>query len=329
MNERSHLSSRGIGFVAWLLLALPVSANMPIRTEWRKEAVRIAEHAGEVVVRRDAHGRLRAPVYINGAGPFDFIVDTGANGSAVAAAVVERLGLTQSREVLLRGVTGSEKARAVLVESLSVGDLTASPVTLPILNEALDGADGFLGTGSFSDKSVLLDLRRNVIAISASRVSTDANAIPIDLSRAGLVFVAASMNGKAVTAIIDTGAGGTIGNRALLALILDPQPGSRADRIVGSTSQMHSGDTYALPPVKLGSLSFAGARVSIADLSLFAHFALGQQPALLIGMDMLGGLDSLSIDYGARTLRLRARSPSPATLTLGPRGLLGMDPHTD
>jgi predicted aspartyl protease len=225
--------------------------------------------------------------------------------------VVERLGLSQSGEVLLRGVTGSEKARAVLVESLSVGDLSASLATLPILNEALDGADGFLGTGSFSDKSVLLDLRHNVIAISASRTSTDANTIPIDMSRAGLVFVAACMNGKAVTAIIDTGAGGTIGNRALLALILDPQAGSRADRIVGSTSQIHSGDTYALPPLKLGSLWFAGARVSIADVSLFAHFALNQQPALLIGMDMLGGLDSLSIDYGARTLLLRARSSDP------------------
>jgi hypothetical protein len=42
--------------------------------------------------------------------------------------------------------------------------------------------------------------------------------------------------------------------------------------------------------------------------SLFEHLVLSQQPALLIGMDMLGGLDSLSIDYGARTLRLRARS---------------------
>jgi predicted aspartyl protease len=308
MNECNHLSIRGIGFIASLLLALPVSANVPISTPWRKEAARIAEHVSEVAVRRDVHGRLRAPVYINGTGPFDFIVDTGANGSAVAPAVVERLGLSQSGEVLLRGVTGSEKTRAVLVESLSVGDLSASLATLPVLNEALDGADGFLGTGSFSDKNVLIDLRHEVIAISASRASIDADTIPIDLSRAGLVFVAARMNDKPVTAIIDTGAGGTIGNRALLALILDPQPGSRADRIMGSTSQVRAGDSYALPPLNLGSLWFAGARVSIADVSLFEHFVLSQQPALLIGMDMLGGLDSLSIDYGARTLRLRARS---------------------
>src|SRR3984957_4244564 len=173
MNECNHLSSRRVGFIAWLLAALPVSANVPIGTGWRQEAVRIAAPASQVIVRRDGHGRLRAPVYINGTGPFDFIVDTGANGSAVAPAVVERLGLSQSGEVLLRGVTGSEKARAVLVESLAVGDLSASLATLPILNEALDGADGFLGTGSFSDKSVLLDLRRNVIAISGSRASAD------------------------------------------------------------------------------------------------------------------------------------------------------------
>jgi predicted aspartyl protease len=308
MNERYHLSRRVIGCVAWLLLALPVSANVPISTGWRQEAVRIAGHAREIIGRRDTHGRLHAPVYINGTGPFDFIVDTGANGSAVAPAVVERLRLSQSGQVLLRGVTGSEKARAVLVDSLSVGDLSSFLATLPILNEALDGADGYLGTASFSDKSVLLDLRRNVIAISASRPDADANTIPIDLSRAGLVFVPACMNDKPITAIIDTGAGGSIGNRPLLDLILDPRPGSRDDQIVGSTSQIHFGDTYALPPLKVGSLWFAGARVSIADISLFEHFGLNGQPAILIGMDMLGGLDSLSIDYGARTLRLRARA---------------------
>jgi predicted aspartyl protease len=309
MHECKHLSSGGIALIA-LLLASPVSANVPVGSGWRKEAMRIAEQASEIGMRRDAYGRLHAPVFINGAGPFDFIVDTGANGSAVAPGVVERLGLSQSGEVLLRGVTGSEKARAVLVQSLSVGDLSASLETLPILSEALDGADGFLGTGSFSDKSVLLDLRRNVIAISSSRASADPDpdAIPIDLSRARLVVVDVRINGKPVTAIIDTGAGGTIGNRALLDLIRDPQPGSRADRIVGTTAQTHSGNTYALPPLKLGSLWFAGARVSIADVSLFEHFDLGRRPALLIGMDLLGGLDSLSVDYGARTLRLRARS---------------------
>ena len=311
MHECKHLSISSVALGAWLL-ASPVSANVPVSTGWRKEAVRIAEHPSEVIVRRDAHGRLCAPVFINGAGPFDFIVDTGANGSAAAPAVVERLGLSQPGEVLLRGVTGSEKARAVLVESLSVGDLSASDATLPILSEALDGADGFLGTGSFFDKRVLFDLRRNVIAISDSAsqapIAVDADAIPIDLSHARLVVVDAFVNGKPVTAIIDTGAGGTIGNRALLDLIRDPQRGSRADRIVGATPQTYSGDTCALPPLKLGPLWFAGARVSIADVSLFEHFDLGRRPALLIGMDMLGGLDSLIVDYGARTLRLRARS---------------------
>jgi predicted aspartyl protease len=306
MNERKHLASSSLGFIAWLL-ALPVSANVPISTGWRKDAMRIADHNSEVVVRRDAHGRVRAPVFINGAGPFDFIVDTGANGSAVAPGVADRLGLADSHEVLLRGVTGSERARAVVVDSLSLGEMSASRATLPLLSEALDGADGFLGTGAFSDKNVLLDLGRNVMVISESRPDAGADAIPVDLSRARLVVVDAHLNDKPVTAIIDTGAGGTIGNRALLDLISVPRRTSRADQITGTTAQLQTGETYALPPLKLGSLWFAGVRVSIADVSLFERFDLNRKPALLIGMDVLGGLESLSIDYGAGALHLRAR----------------------
>ena len=311
MNVRKHLSRSSVGLIA-LLHAMAVSANVPISTSWCRDSMGMPDHASEIRLTHDAYGRLRAPVFINGAGPFEFIVDTGANGSVVARAVADRLDLPRSGEMLLRGVTGSEKARAVLVDSLALGDLRTSLATLLIGSEALEGADGFLGTGSLLDMTVLLDFRRSVLAISESEQSVhlETEAIPIDLSRAHLTSVEARINDKPVTAIIDTGAGGSIGNRALLELVLDRRPRSRADQIVGTTEQVHDGNTYALPPVKLGSLWFAGVRISIADVSLFQHFDLTSKPALIIGMDVLSGLDAMSIDYGARVLRIRARRPA-------------------
>jgi predicted aspartyl protease len=308
MSEHKHLSTSGIGFIAWLL-ALPVSANVPINTGWRKDAINIADHGSEIGVRRDAHGRLRAPVFINGTGPFDFIVDTGANGSAVAASVADRLGLAASDDVLLRGVTGGERARAVTVESFTIGAMSESLATMPILSEALEGADGFFGTGSLLDKTVRLDFQRNVIVISDSQAATarDADAIPIDLSRAGLVTVDARLDEHAVSVIIDTGAGGTIGNHALLELIRDPHRSSRADRIVGTTRDVYRGDSYALPPLKLGSLWFAGVRASIVAVPLFERFEFNRKPALLLGMDVLGGLEELIVDYASHALYLRPR----------------------
>jgi hypothetical protein len=39
--------------------------------------------------------------------------------------------------------------------------------------------------------------------------------------------------------------------------------------------------------------------------SIFSHFQLAEKPALLIGMDVRGQLDSMIIDYGAHELQLR------------------------
>jgi hypothetical protein len=69
-----------------------------------------------------------------------------------------------------------------------------------------------------------------------------------------------------------------------------------------------------MPPIALGKLRIAGARVSFADVSIFDHFEFSRKPALLIGMDVLGQLDSMIIDYGAHELQLRPLTgPSAAS----------------
>src|SRR5580658_1290939 len=42
--------------------------------------------------RRDRIGRIWAPVYLDGKGPFRLVLDTGANRSAVTARVADALG---------------------------------------------------------------------------------------------------------------------------------------------------------------------------------------------------------------------------------------------
>jgi predicted aspartyl protease len=295
-------------------------------TEQSADPVTSALAEASVATQRDRHGRLRAPVFIDGRGPFNLIVDTGANGSAISPGVAQTLGLERNRlvDVLLRGVTGSSKVHAVAVESIALGGLSMPSAPLPIVADALDGADGFLGTGAFADQRVFIDFRRGRIAISGSRPSGDTKGfvqVPADLSRARLVAVDTRVNGIAVRAILDTGAGGTVGNSAMRVLLADARGGGRGsaggggssadrsaqggDRIVGTTAAVEIGATYPMPPIALGALLFAGARVSFADAAIFSYLDLSEKPALLIGMDVLGQLDSMIIDYGSRTLKLR------------------------
>ena len=56
---------------------------------------------------RDRLGRIWAPVYLNGKGPFKLVLDTGASHSAVIAGVATDLGLPMTGAMMLHGVTGS------------------------------------------------------------------------------------------------------------------------------------------------------------------------------------------------------------------------------
>jgi len=47
------------------------------------------------------------------------------------------------------------------------------------------------------------------------------------------------------------------------------------------------------------------AEIRFSDLLIFEHWRLASRPALLIGMDVLGQLDTLVIDYALGELQLR------------------------
>src|SRR4051812_37599778 len=69
----------------------------------------------------DSIGRIMTPVFVNGVGPFAFMVDTGASSSVIAPRVARRLSLVPnlSSTKLLRGITGSEEVPTVLVDSIT------------------------------------------------------------------------------------------------------------------------------------------------------------------------------------------------------------------
>jgi hypothetical protein len=97
--------------------------------------------------RRDKIGRIWAPVLVNGKGPFRLVLDTGASHSALTARTAQLVGipLDMQHTVMLRGATGSVEVPVVPVDTLEYGDLLVEPKRLPIVPDALGGAEGVLG----------------------------------------------------------------------------------------------------------------------------------------------------------------------------------------
>jgi predicted aspartyl protease len=65
---------------------------------------------------------IGVPVHINGKGPYNFVLDTGAGNSVVTPQLAEELGLeAKAVNGIARGVGGDVQLKLAAVESLSVG----------------------------------------------------------------------------------------------------------------------------------------------------------------------------------------------------------------
>jgi hypothetical protein len=262
--------------------------------------------------RRDQIGRIWAPVMINGRGPFRLVLDTGASHSAITALVALALGIPTDRSppVILRGVTGFATVPTIRVDTLSVGDVAVDQAILPIVPDALGGAEGVLGAEGLVGKRIFIDFRHDIINIAYSkneRVAPGFISVPFHSLRGTLVVVDAFVGQVRVKAIIDTGGQVTIANLALKEQLSRLGNGvrTRIDTIEGATKDIQKGELMGTPAIGLGALSIHDPGVTFGDLYIFKQWRLLNEPAILIGMDTLGLLDTLIIDYRRHELQLR------------------------
>jgi hypothetical protein len=262
--------------------------------------------------RRDQIGRIWAPVFINGRGPFRLVLDTGASHSAITAMVALALGIPtdQSPPVLLRGVTGSAKVPTIHVDNLTVGDLAVDSTVLPIVPDAMGGAQGVLGSQGLANKRIFIDFLHDEISITFSRedkLGRDFIRVPFSSLRGQLIVVNAIVGQVPTKAIIDTGGQTTIANLALRDALARRNLSSKGlpDQIVGATMAIQDGQLIPMPAIEFGSVQIVTGGVTFADMDIFKEWKLTHEPAIVIGMDALGMLDTLVIDYRRHLLEMR------------------------
>jgi hypothetical protein len=265
--------------------------------------------------RRDRIGRIWAPVRINGQGPFRLVLDTGASHSALTPRLAATLGISldSGETVMLRGATGSVPVPMVPVDTLEVGDLLIEPRRLAVVPDALGGAEGVLGSDGFADRRIHIDFLRDSITIMRSRnqrASGGYMTIPVKNINGRLLVVGASLGGVPVKAVIDTGGQATLGNQALRTALEERKRRGysvRPEQVTGATLDVQPGSTLDAPALALGAVLVQNPALTFADFAIFEYWKMTDEPALLIGMDVLGLLDTLIIDYRRKELQVKLR----------------------
>ena len=68
---------------------------------------------------------------------------------------------------------------------------------------------------------------------------------------------------------------------------------------------MQVGTRLETPALALGAIMVRSPSMTFADFEIFKHWKLTDEPAMLIGMDVLGLLDTLIIDYRRKELQVK------------------------
>jgi hypothetical protein len=88
---------------------------------------------------------------------------------------------------------------------------------------------------------------------------------------------------------------------------------STATHVFGATSHRANGSLLTTPTIFLGDLEVADLQVTFGDFEVFRLWNLESEPAIVIGMDVLGTVDALMIDYRRAELRVLSREPASKT----------------
>lgn len=271
-----------------------------------------AQDAPAFATSTERRGLLTVPVRINDQGPYAFAIDSAANASVIARDLAARLALADAGVVTMHTVVAEEQAPTVLAAGLRTGALNVRDARLVVADrQAMGGLDGLLGTDLLAGLRLVLNFRRRTrVDITRPRRHSERgrNGLWLD-GRApmrgeqrfdGLLLIDAMARGVRCKCIVDTGAGTSIINTAL-ALRAQARPlalpdGARVSQVLSPTGSGAPGEAMMLPELQLGVLRVSRIPVLAGDFHTFAIWGLADRPAMLLGVDVLGLFNTVTID---------------------------------
>jgi hypothetical protein len=261
--------------------------------------------------------RMAATVRVNGEEAL-FVLDTGAERTAIAADLAASLGLAAGPGLVVHGVTAAEYTASVLVSRLTFGGRRFQNLVTPVFPRESLAADGLVGLDVLSSFSLDLDLTRPEVRIRPTGDRILTGVLPTRLAREDrartgrfgqLILLNSRVEGRPVDAFVDSGAQYSIGNLALLSALDRTTTGDRID-VFGVTGQRLTARPGRVRDLIIGGRSLGETPLLFADLHAFEALGLADRPALLLGADVLYRFDRVMLDYGRRRVAFGAVRPA-------------------
>jgi predicted aspartyl protease len=314
-----------------MISALAASSALPAQTvDAKHEATSAAPsidsttQTKDVSFKTEEYDRMTVPVRLAGTGPYRFLVDTGADRTAISSELAARLKLISGPDAQVHSVAGVTTVSTAEIPGLQLTQRAVRVIDAPLLSGANMGADGILGTDSLRSDRVEFDFTNHTMSIvpsvsSARPVSRDEpGAIIIQGYRRNgrLVVTDATVDGRPLTVVIDTGSQVCIGNSALRHELLGRNLIDAAKRIdlQSVTGETLAGDYMFVRELDMGGIGLKDLAIVFADAHTFKQLGLDRKPALLLGMNAIRAFKKVSIDFA--NLKFRVVLPEESSIEL-------------
>ena len=254
--------------VTGLFLALvPLTAQAQAQEdgpERRIEPPEVTELLEDVVTVPMSHatGHIALEGWVNGEGPFQFMLDTGAGGHGrIDGQLVERLGLEKISDIDFTDGSGNNvhQGSLVRVDSLLIGDaafegLSMLHADVPGMSGPGAGSANVVGFHVFAELLLTIDYPRNEIRMARGELSSErAGVIPYDSTRT-IPVVPIRIGDRMLEARLDTG---NSGDMLMAQSIAESLPTLGPPSVLGKSRSM-AGE-YELWQIRLREpLTFAG-----------------------------------------------------------------------
>ncbi len=286
----------------------PVAPVVPPIIESTSIAPDLADPATEILaLDEDRYRRHTVPVSIDGIGPYNFMIDTGSQATAVTDRVTSQIELPSLGPATLVGMASRRTVQLVELDRFEIGSRTLHNIAAPVLQREHVGADGIIGLDSLQEFRVLIDFRNETIAVADADEKGSNRGFEIIVrarSRLGqLLITDAQVEGVRATVIIDTGAQASLGNLALRDRIRARRAAQRVETTDVNGVTLMSELNYARS-LKIHGLELVNVPINFADAPAFEALGLNDQPVISLGMEHLKLFDRVAIDFAKRRIML-------------------------
>jgi predicted aspartyl protease len=267
---------------------------------------------GEDINARKENTRMTVEVRVNGRGPYQFLVDSGADTSVVGLRIARDLQLPVGTPTVLHATTDSAVVGRVLVDELQLGSSRIHNLELPALKEQDLGGAGMIGIDALVEQRLMMDFEKRLIkaedARQPARMVAGEIVVTARRRRGQLILTEVKVAGLPVDAVIDTGSEITIGNLALRdRLIRGNRKKFTSIKATGVTGVTVDLQVARVDELRLGSVTLRNVPMAFADVPPFKVFGLSDEPSLLLGTDLLETFRKVSLDFRSRKVRFQLR----------------------